>query len=106
MKKDLLNCLKLVEHIIETCTDVYRHIYNMYREDESGPFLYEDEYAEAVDEIFGMLDADDSLSVDDLKYMYGFYFPHLKREDYEQIYLDYYELRKEDEDYGMQIARG
>ena len=106
VKKDLLNCLKLVEHIIETCTDVYRHIYNMYREDESGPFLYEDEYAEAVDEIFGMLDADDSLSVDDLKYMYGFYFPHLKREDYEQIYLDYYELRKEVEDYGMQIARG
>ena len=106
VKKDLLNCLKLVEYIIETCTDVYPHIYNMYREDGSGPFLYEDEYAEAMDEIFGMLDNDDTLSVDDLKYMYGFYFPHLKREDYEQIYLDYYELRKEDEDYGMQIARG
>ena len=78
----------------------------MYREDGSGPFLYEDEYAEAVDEIFGMLDADDSLSVDDLKYMYGLYFPCLTREDFERIYLDYYELRKEDEDYGMQIARG
>ena len=50
MKKDLLNCLKLVEYIIETCTDVYPHIYNMYREDGSGPFLYEDEYAEAMDD--------------------------------------------------------
>ena len=106
VKKDLLNCLKLVEHIIETCIGVYSHIYNMYREDGSGPFLYEDEYAEAMDEIFGMLDNDDTLSVDDLKYMYGLYFPCLIREDFERIYLDYYELRKEDEDYGMQIARG
>ena len=106
VKKDLLNCLKLVEHIIETCTGVYPHIYNMYREDGSGSFLYEDEYAEAMDEIFGMLDNDDTLSVDDLKYMYGLYFPCLTREDFERIYQDYYELRKEDEDYGMQIARG
>lgn len=78
----------------------------MYREDGSGSFLYEDEYAEAVDEIFGMLDNDDTLSVDDLKYMLETYFPCLTRKDFERIYLDYYELRKEDEDYGMQIARG
>ena len=96
VKKDLLNCLKLVEHIIETCTGVYPHIYNMYREDGSGPFLYEDEYAEAMDEIFGMLDNDDTLSVDDLKYMYGLYFPCLTREDFERIYQDYFVWKKEE----------
>lgn len=53
-----------------------------------------------------MLDMDDTLNVDDLECMYGLYFSHLKREDYERIYLDYYELRKEDEDYGKQITCG
>ena len=106
VKKDLLNCQKLVEHIIRTCTDVYPHTYDMCKEAGRYAFLYDDEYEEAINEVFGMLDADDSLSVDDLKYMYGLYFPHLRREDFERIYLDYYELRKEDEDYGMQIARG
>ena len=115
VKKDLLNCLKLAGHIIENCTGVYPHscscdatIYNMYRENDKGnvSFWWEEEYEEAVNEIFSMLDVDDTLSVDDLKYMYGFYFPHLKREDYERIYLDYYELRKEDEDYGKQITCG
>ena len=96
VKKDLLNCLKLVEHIIENCTDVYLHTYDIYREKRKRTFFCDDEYGEAVDEIFGMLDMDDSLSVDDLKYMYGFYFPHLRREDFERIYLDYFEWKREE----------
>ena len=115
VKKDLLNCQKLVEHIIENCTDVYPHsyscdatIYNTYRGNDKDhvSFWWEEEYEEAVNEIFSMLDMDDTLNVDDLECMYGLYFSHLKREDYERIYLDYYELRKEDEDYGKQITCG
>ena len=106
VKKDLLNCLALVEHIIETCTDVYPHIYNMYREYGKPVFVWEEEYEEAVNEIFNMLNVDDTLGIDDLECMYGLYFPHLTRKDYEQIYMDYYEMKKEDEDYGKQIACG
>lgn len=112
VKKDLLNCLRLVEHIIENCTDVYPHscsyedaIYNRYSGNTPGD-VSEEEYEEMVDEIFSMLDVDDTLSVDDLESLYGLYFPHLTRKDYEQIYLDYYEMKKEDEDYGKQIACG
>ena len=94
VKKDLLNCLKLVEHIIENCTEVYSHIYNMYREHRRHRIFLEDEYEEAMDEIFEMLDMDDTLGIDDIEYMYGLYFPHLTREDFIQIYQDYHDLRQ------------
>ena len=96
VKKDLLNCLKLVEHIIENCTEVYSHIYNMYREHRRHRIFLEDEYEEAMDEIFEMLDMDDTLGIDDIEYMYGLYFPHLTREDFIQIYQDYHDLRQND----------
>lgn len=96
VKKDLLNCLKLVEHIIENCTGVYSHIYNMYREHRKPVFVWEDEYEEATNEIFGMLDMDDTLCIDDIECMYGLYFPHLTREDFIQIYQDYHDLRQND----------
>ena len=96
VKKDLLNCLKLVEHIIENCTGVYPHIYNMYREHRKCGYLLEDEYEEAMNEIFGMLDMDDTLGIDDIEYMYGLYFPHLTREDFIQIYQAYHDLRQND----------
>ena len=49
-----------------------------------------------MDEIFGMLDNDDTLSVDDLKYMLETYFPCLTREDFERIYQDYFVWKKEE----------
>lgn len=96
VKEDLINCLHWVEHIIETCTDVYPHIYNMYKADGRYAFLWDDEYEEAVNEIFGMLDMDDTLGVDDLEYMYGLYFPHLTKEHFIQIYQAYHDLRQDD----------
>ena len=112
VKKDLLNCQRLVEHIIENCTGVYPHgcsyddaIYNRYSGNAPG-YVSEEEYEEAVNEIFNMLNVDDTLGIDDLECIYGLYFPHLTRKDYEQIYMDYYEMKKEDEDYGKQIACG
>ena len=51
---------------------------------------------EAANEIFGMLDMDDTLGVDDLEYMYGLYFPHLTKEHFIQIYQAYHDLRQDD----------
>ena len=103
VKEDLWNCLHLVEHIIETCTDVYPHT-NTW---EIGNRIDDWEYEEIVTEIYEMLEVDETLSVDDLEFMYGRYYPELRREDFERIYLDYYELKnRKEEDYGMQTLRG
>ena len=50
-----------------------------------------EEYECAQNEIFYMLDMDGMVSLEDLIYMYELYFPHLKRDDFERIYLDYHE---------------
>ena len=61
------------------------------------------EYEEIVNEIYEMLEVDETLSVDDLEFMYGRYYPELGRKDFERIYMDYHELKeKEEQDYGMQ----
>ena len=96
VKKDLLNCLDLVRHIIGHCTGTYPHTHECtggFGRYPDGFSLYEDEYGEAADEIFNLLDSDDTLSVEDLTYMYNLYFPKLGRSDFEQIYRDYHELR-------------
>ena len=95
VKKDLLNCLDFIGHIIKTCTEVYPHT--------AGCRLDDWEYEEAVNEIYGMLEADESLSVDDLAFMYGRYYPELRREDFERIYMDYHELKMEEQDYGNEL---
>ena len=97
VKKDLLNCLDLVRHIIGHCTGTYPHTHECtggFGRHPDGLCLYEDEYGEAADEIFNLLDSDDTLSVEDLTYMYSLYFPNLDRSDFEQIYRDYHELRR------------
>ena len=101
VKADLLNCLNLIEHIIETCTEVYPHADILGTGRRIG--ISDWEYEEIVSEIYEMLTADESLSVDDLVFMYGRYYPELKREGYERIYMDYHELKNmEEQDYGMQ----
>ena len=74
-------------HIIGNCTGVYTHIPEYM---ENG-WIFNEEYEYAQDEIFSMLDMDGTLSLDDLIYMYELYFPHLKRDDFKRIYLDYHE---------------
>lgn len=101
VKADLLNCLYLIEHIIETCTGVYPHADIWGTGKRTGRSDWE--YEEIVNEIYEMLEVDESLSVDDLVFMYGRYYPELRHEDYERIYMDYHELKRmEDQDYGMQ----
>ena len=52
IKKDLMNCLSLVEHIIENCTDTYPHQAEIPGRRRG---IY-DEFDEATDEIFALLD--------------------------------------------------
>ena len=109
VKTDLLNCLRLIEHVIETCTEVYPHKSEWEVMDDPWKTMGRIsgwEYEEIVNGIYEMLDADDTLGVDDLEFMYGRYYPELRREDYERIYMDYHELKMEEQDYGMQTLRG
>ena len=52
IKKDLMNCLSLVEHIIENCTEPYPHQPEIPGRRRG---IY-DEFDEAMDEIFALLD--------------------------------------------------
>lgn len=91
VKKDLLNCLRLVEHIIENCLSVYPHE-NL----ESG---YYHRYFEidAETEIWDILSWDPEMSVEDLYEMYQTNYPRLKKEDFERIYNEYHEFNDEEE---------
>ena len=90
IKKDLMSCLSLVEHIIENCTDTYPH----QTEILDGRWRSYDEFDEAVDEIFALLDQGELRSIEDLYYMYHSVFPKLDMEDYQRIYTEYYNLNK------------
>ena len=88
IKKDLMNCLSLVEHIIENCTDTYPHQAEIPGRRRG---IY-DEFDEATDEIFALLDQGELWSAEDLYYMYHSVFPQLDMEDYQRIYTEYYNL--------------
>ena len=88
VKKDLMNCLSLVEHIIENCTEPYPH----QTEILDRRWRSYDEFDEAVDEIFALLDQGELWSVEDLYYIYHSVFPELDMEDYRRIYTEYYNL--------------
>lgn len=91
VKKDLLNCLRLVEHIIENCQSVYPHE-NL----DSGYYNgYYRMYAET--EIWEILSCDPNLSVEDLYEMYHTNYPFLEIEDFEKIYNEFHEQMDEEE---------
>lgn len=96
VKKDLLKCLGLVEYIIENCTKVYPHQAdtNRNRKNPDYPFGEDyDEFEEAWDEIFEILELDPDLTADDVYDMYQTNFPSLGKEDFEQIYNEYFEYK-------------
>ncbi len=88
VKEDLMGCLRLVEHIIGNCTETYPHQPEIQGRREG---IY-DEFDEAADEIFALLDQEDIWNVEDLYYMYHSVFPDLNMEDYQRIYTEYYNL--------------
>lgn len=88
VKKDLLNCLGLIEHIIENCVSVYPHedleYYNGYFD------------IDAETEIWDLLNCNPGLSAEDLYEMYQTNYPRLKKEDFERIYNEYHEFNDEE----------
>lgn len=87
VKKDLLNCLGLVEHIIENCQSVYPH------ENLDSEYYGMD----AETEIWEILSCDPNLSVEDLYEMYHTNYPFLEIEDFEKIYNEFHEQMNEEE---------
>lgn len=92
VKEDLKNCLRFTGHIIENCIEIYPHT----PEREESGWLHDDEYECAMDEVFYLLDMDDTLSVDDLIYMYGILFPNLRKDDFQRMYIDFHRLKARD----------
>lgn len=88
VKKDLLNCLGLIEHIIEHCVSVYPHedlgYYNRYFE------------MHAETEIWEILNCNPELTAEDLYEMYQTNYPRLKKDDFERIYNEYHEFNDEE----------
>lgn len=80
VKKDLLNCLGLIGHIIENYVSVYPHedleYYNGYFD------------IDAETEIWDLLNCNPGLSAEDLYEMYQTNYPQLKKEDFERIYKE------------------
>lgn len=90
VKHDLLNCLHLVNYIIETCTDVYPHSCQAMK-----CLMEADEYEMARDEMFEILGSDDTLGFEDIYQFLKPYFPNLTRNDFIGIYQEYYDPESE-----------
>lgn len=83
VKRDLEKCWKLVQHIIEDCTDTYPHevgenVYGMY-----------DEWEIIEEEIHSILQQDPTMTGSDLYDMYQTNYPMLSPEDFNRIVDEY-----------------
>lgn len=97
VKADLLNCLALVEHIIENCTDVYPHVetysrynygYGYYGSYGGGYYGYFEQYDELTEVAADMLSYYPDLSAQELYQLYHSDYKKLSIEDYEDIIHD------------------
>ena len=86
VKRDLEKCWKLVQHIIEDCTEVYPHEVG-----ENGYFGYYDEW-EFEEEIHSILQNDPTMTANDLYDMYQTNYPKLCLGDFERIVDEYHLL--------------
>lgn len=82
VKRDLEKCWRLVQHIIEDCTEVYPH------EAGDNSFLIYDEW-EIEEDIHSILQQNPTLTADDLFDMYQTNYPMLTAEDFKRIVDDY-----------------
>ena len=83
VKRDLEKCWRLVQHIIEECTEIYPHEVG-----ENGYYSYYDEW-EIESDIYDFLQQDPTLTGADLYDMYHTNFPGLKMDDFERIREEY-----------------
>lgn len=84
VKRDLEKCWRLVQHIIEVCTDTYPHEVG-----ENGYYGYYDEW-ELESEIYDLLQQDPTLTGADLYDMYHTNFPRFRMEDFERLREEYH----------------
>ena len=87
VKKDLLKCWRLVQHILDDCNDTYPHEVG-----ENSYFNAYDEW-EVEEEIHALLNQDPMLTASDLYDMYQTNYPRLTIDDFERIlqeHQDYY----------------
>ncbi len=97
VKRDVLKCLRFVEHIIDTCGDkVFPHT---PQTDYFGNYW---EY-EFEDEIYDILLNDPTLTADDLYDMYHTNYPLLKRADFERMVGEFKSIYgcEEEEEYNF-----
>ena len=93
VKKDLLNCLNFVRHIIETCTKIYHHTCeDWYGRSRFGKeYEYWEQYNEMSIIIDDIVDRHPSVTAEALKEYYGYYYDLLEITDYEEILNTYNE---------------
>ena len=98
VKRDLLNCLSFVEHIIENCTGTYQH-----QCDYSMGFFDDIFYDEYYDEIYELLQTYPDVTFGEIEAAYQQHNPRLDHSELKQTYemvkndLDFW--RKEEEYY-------
>ena len=92
VKRDLEKCWRLVQHIIEDCTEVYPH-----EADYNGGYGYYEWDLE--EEIYSFLQQDPTLTASDLYDMYQTNYPRLTHADFERIVQDFHLLYFEDDYY-------
>ena len=79
VKRDLEKCWRMVQHIIEDCTEVYPHEVG-----DNGLYGYYDEW-EFEEEIHSIIENDPSITAGDLYDMYQTNYPKLSLSDFERI---------------------
>lgn len=82
VKRDLEKCWRLVQHIIEDCTEVYPH------EAGENPYGMYEEW-EVEEEIHSILQQDPTMTGADLFDMYQTNYPMLTADDFERIVAEY-----------------
>jgi hypothetical protein len=82
---ELENCLHFVEHIIETCQDVYPHELDGYHFDEYDRSIEEDEYREII--AHHLAENPELTAKDIMEWYEGMYF-YLKEEDFDRLIKD------------------
>lgn len=99
VKKDLINCLRFVEHIIENCNTVYPHKYEApIRQNFQffKPFRLFDAHDRQVEDlredIYDLMDFDRCITAQDLFDMYQTNYPLLGLADFEKVWKEYMAL--------------
>ena len=99
VKRDLINCLRFVQHIIENCITTYPHKYEEPTRKQNLFFKrfgildsHDQQLEELRDDIYELMDFDKCITAQDLFEMYQTNYPLLNRVDFEKVWKEYMEL--------------